>query len=436
VSRANRADWLILASVGLVAFGLRVAVILGTRHSFVVINDAADYWRLAASIAGGHGFGVSHVAPGGGPTALRPPAFPLLLALVVLIAGKHVLVARLLGAVLGAVTAVLVAVLVRQLGGDHVRSLIAGLIAAAFPAMVIASTSLMSEVLFVPVSLGVIVAALEYRRGNALWLPVSGLLLGVATLTRPVGAVLVLPVVLITWRRTSTAPRRWSLAAIAAALALAPCLAWEIRDIEVLHATVPLTTQSGYLLSGTYNATAAHARSQPGAWIVPSQDPAIARLVASHPQAGEVRLSGDLERAALRYASSHPGYIATVIAHNLLRLFDLTGLGFARAVVYGEFGYGPTAGLIEYISALILLALALLGLVLGGARGWPLAVAFVPVLLVLVTVPVQSFSRFRAPIDPYLVLLASAPVALLFARLSRVRRPAGSHLALRERAGG
>jgi hypothetical protein len=208
-------------------------------------------------------------------------------------------------------------------------------------------------------------------------------------------------------------------AALAASLAVAPCLAWEIRDIEVLHAAVPLTTQSGYLLSGTYNATAAHARSQPGAWIVPSQDPAIARLVASHPHAGEVQLSADLQRAALRYAASHPGYIATVIAHNLLRLFDLTGLGFARAVVYGEFGYGPTACLIEYVAALILLALALLGLALGGARGWPLGVGLAPLLLVLVTVPVQSFSRFRAPIDPYLVLLASAPLAAAVVRARR-----------------
>jgi 4-amino-4-deoxy-L-arabinose transferase-like glycosyltransferase len=416
VVRARPPDRLVLAAVVLTALAVRVAVVLATRHSFVVINDAADYWRLAASIAGGHGFGVSHVAPGGGATALRPPAFPLLLALVVLVAGHHVIAARLLAAVLGAVAAGLVVVLASQVSSDPRKPLIAGLIAAIAPPMVIPSTSLMSEALFVPLSLGVIATALAYRQGATRWMLVCGLLLGLATLTRPVGAFLVLPVVLIA--RAHTPRPRWILAG-ALGLAIAPCLAWEIRDVEVLHAAVPLTTQSGYLLAGTYNATAAHARSQPGAWIVPSQDPVMAHVVTSHPHAGEVQLSGALQRQALHYASSHPGYVPTVIAHNLLRLFDLTGLGFARAVVYGEYGYGPTAGLVEYVCALVLLAGALLGLALGGAREWPLGMILVPVLLVIVTVPVQSFSRFRAPIDPYLVLLAATPLVAFAARLDR-----------------
>ena len=104
---ALRSERVSLLGVGLVALAVRVVVVLVTHRSFALINDAADYNRLAISLAGGHGFGVSHVAPGGGPTALRPPAFPLLLAAVYLVFGSHVVAARLLGALLGAVSAVL-----------------------------------------------------------------------------------------------------------------------------------------------------------------------------------------------------------------------------------------------------------------------------------------------------------------------------------------
>ena len=104
------------------------------------------------------------MAPGGGPTALRPPAFPLLLGGVYFVVGVHITAARLAAAVLGAVAAVLVAVLINQLSGDLRRSMVGGVLAAVYPPMVIASTSVMSEGLFVPLSLGVMAAALAHRR--------------------------------------------------------------------------------------------------------------------------------------------------------------------------------------------------------------------------------------------------------------------------------
>lgn len=415
---------LVLVLVGVVALLVRCVVVLATHHSFVLVNDAADYSRLGRSLAGGHGFGVSPYVPDAGPTALRPPGYPLLVGVVYWIFGAHVPAARLVGAVLGSVTAVLVAALVRQLSRDPRRTLAAGLLAAVYPAMVIASTSMLSEALFVPLSLGAITSALTFRSGGrGGWLAFSGVLLGLATLTRPVGAVLVIPVLLIALTGQARRRRPWTPALVAVALMLAPCVAWEIRDIRALHHVVPLTTQTGYLLAGTYNATSAHYPSQPGVWIGAALDPAMARLIASHPHASELGLSDLLASAATRYARDHPGYVLTVVGHNFLRLFDLTGLSFAQRVTHDEYGYGAGFGAAEYFSALALLVLALLGLLAGGARGWPAGVWLVPLLLVAATLPVQSFSRFRAPIDPYLVAAASSLVAV--AGRSADRRLAG-----------
>jgi len=427
---ALRSERVSLLGVGLVALAVRVVVVLVTHRSFALINDAADYNRLAISLAGGHGFGVSHVAPGGGPTALRPPAFPLLLAAVYLVFGSHVVAARLLGALLGAVSAVLVGILIAQLTHDRVRSLIGGILAAVFPPMVIASTSVMSEGLFVALSLVVVVCALAYRaEGRVRWLALSGLALGCATLTRPIGAVLVLPAALIAFTGPP-APRRWVAALAATGLAIAPCLAWEIRDVTVMSHVIPLTTQDGYFLAGTYNATSAHYRPQPGNWIPANDDPATARLIAAHPHAGEVRLNDLLHHAALHYLGAHPTYFFTVVGNNFLRLFDLTDRAFAQAAVRGEYGYGSFWGAADYFSTLVILALAVLGFARGGLRGWPAGAWLAPLLLLVVTLPTRANPRFRAPIDPYLIALASAAF-VGWARggarsLSLRRQPGGS----------
>ena len=57
-----------------------------------------------------------------------------------------------------------------------------------------------------------------------------------------------------------------------------------------LHAAVPLTTQSGYLLAGTYNATSAAQKQQPGVWLPASFDAHDASLIAAHPTADSVRV--------------------------------------------------------------------------------------------------------------------------------------------------
>ena len=136
-----------------------------------------------------------------------------------------------------------------------------------FPPMVIASTSVMSEGLFVALSLVVVVCALAYRaEGRVRWLALSGLALGCATLTRPIGAVLVLPAALIAFTGPP-APRRWVAALAATGLAIAPCLAWEIRDVTVMSHVIPLTTQDGYFLAGTERDSEQEVRHGQGPWF-------------------------------------------------------------------------------------------------------------------------------------------------------------------------
>ncbi|HET6910858.1 MAG TPA: acyltransferase family protein, partial [Mycobacteriales bacterium] len=401
---------------------LRVDVVIMTRHSYRLSGDAIDYQRLALSLLHGHGFGVSHFAAAGGPTALRPPGFPLWLAGIEGVTGGHVLAARLADAIVGAAVVPLIVILARRLGGSRVVSLAAGAIVAVLPQMLLVSQSLMSEAVFVPLSLAAVVAAMEFRHdGRGRWLVAAGVALGLAVITRPAGVVLCVPVLLLAATRARQWRRQLPAAGLAVALAVAPALAWEVRTMHDLHAAVPLTTQSGYLLAGTYNATSAAQKQQPGVWLPASFDPHDASLIAAHPTAAEPQTSTLLQTAALDYLRDHPGYVVTVAAHNSLRLADLTDPSFVRAVNRSEFGIGGVLDGAEQVTTLMLLVAAACGIARGALRRWPAAIWLAPLLLVLVTIPVQSFTRFRAPADPYLVLLAVGVGVAARGRRDRLR---------------
>ncbi|HLI73316.1 MAG TPA: glycosyltransferase family 39 protein, partial [Acidimicrobiales bacterium] len=126
------------------AFVIRVIVVLSQPFHLAAGSDAADYQRLAVSLATGHGWGVSHYAPAGGPTALRAPLYPLFVAGIYKVIGVHLTAARLGGAVLGAVAVALLVVTTWTLFGRTV-ALATGAIGTILPSLVLASTALMTE---------------------------------------------------------------------------------------------------------------------------------------------------------------------------------------------------------------------------------------------------------------------------------------------------
>jgi hypothetical protein len=405
--------------LGGVALLVRVLVVLGQPlHLF---SDDADYQRLAVSLATGHGWGISHVAPGGGPTAFRPPMFPLMLAGLYKVVGVHLLAARLLESVLGAGTVVLLVVLTWILWNRTV-ALIAGAIAAIFPPLILASTSLMSESLALPLEVGSLLAIFIYRRsGRIRWAVLSGGLFGLLVLTRTEAVVLVLPLALLAVRK----PVAWRAMAAPAALLLAALVVltpWELRDKATLDAWVPLTTQSGYVLSGTYNQTSATA-AYPGLWRPPNFDRADEALIASHPHANEVELDHLLQSAALHYASNHPSYVITVFAQNTLRMFDFDSLRVTQEATYTSYGYPSIWGDLEAISGIAIVVLAVVGLFFRRARRRiPVAYWLVPVILWISTVLQEALPRMRAMIDPFLIQLAAVAIVPLVVAIVRQLR--------------
>jgi 4-amino-4-deoxy-L-arabinose transferase-like glycosyltransferase len=386
----------------------RLGVLLATED-LPIRDDSVDYIRLGRLIADGKGFGETVLAAGGGPTAFRPPAYPIFLGAVFRLTGDSVIAARLVQVVLGVVTVALIGIVARQLF-DRRQALVAAGLAAVYPPLILTGNAVLTEALSLPLQMLVLAACLRYRQqgDGGLRLPaLCGLLVGLCILTRPANIALLLPACLLVM--TTPRARRGLLpagvVAAAAVVALAP---WQIRNQAAFDAFVPITTADGFVLAGVYNAQADGDPVSRGVWRVPTVAPGAAALFED-PGLGELGPSPALRDQAVDYALDHPSYVPVVVGTNLRNLFDLGGRRVTD-VSHNSEGYGRRASTVWLFSYGVVALGAIAGAVSKRARSVPLAVWLIPVLFVLVTIPTLGTPRYRAPIEPFLVLLASLAV--------------------------
>jgi 4-amino-4-deoxy-L-arabinose transferase-like glycosyltransferase len=412
----------VILAVALVA---RVGVIVATPH-FVPIFDAADFHRHAHSIAAGNGYPPPQLGLRG-PTAFRPPLYPVVLAVVQKLGGGWT-AERVLGALLGVATVFLIYLVSQRLWGRRV-ALVAGAIAAIFPPLVVLNASLLSEVLFLPLTLAATLAVLEYREGRQLrWAIAAGILCGLAVLTRTSGLPFVLALALGAW----IVHPRWSRAGLSApaAVVLATLVTvspWVIRNTVEFHRFVGLGTGAGYALAGTYNAESRARGDHPGEPFSPNVLRTY-RDVFAQRNLDEAEFTGRLNDRGVAYIRAHPGYVIETMAWNVLRVLDIERRGsFRRAFATQELealGVGRIdSPAVFLVSLYAVLSLALLGIAaqagLLPSRRAPLFVWGVPVLLALPALAIYGLPRYRAPIDPFLVMLAAVGIVAALDRLVR-----------------
>ncbi len=416
-----------LGAVVVLALVVRLLAIVASPH-YVPATDSADYDVTAVSLVRTGSFPASSETLSGGPTAFRPPLFPVALAGVYELSGVDSasgrwLAGRVLQAILGAIAVGLLWLIVRRLWGPHLATLAGGL-AAVFPPLVLIGTSLMVEPLFIVFELGAVLAALSYRapphrRRSAV---AAGALCALAALTRGNGIVLVIPVCLLVWRGR---PRRsWpSLRAPLAVLAVAGLvlLPWAIRDTAVFHRFVPLSTETGYALAGTYNDFSQHNSRYPALWIPPGVQ--VGAFAQRHPGASEAEIDAGLQHDALRYIAHDPVSILRTGYWTTLRLFDLPGPGLERLASRGE-AYPLWLAELSVYAFWVVGALALLGACQPAARRAPGSLWLCPLAMLLSTVLIIGTTRYRAPADPFFIILAAFGISAtprVVARFSRRR---------------
>jgi 4-amino-4-deoxy-L-arabinose transferase-like glycosyltransferase len=238
------------------------------------LDDMFQYDMLARSIAAGKGYrwyqradvevlgpylqqvyGVhlptDQIPVDGLVTTFRAPGYPAFLAAIYLAAGisRRLAAARLTQALLGASLAPLSALLAARLGAGRRASLTAGTIVALYPILWMYPLGLASENLFIPLAalslLSLLSAAARPRAATSI---LSGVVLGLATLTRGALAPFAALAAVWLWRRAGA--RQAILLSLTAAAMLTP---WIVRNSLVLGRPAFVENSVGYNLFVGYH---------------------------------------------------------------------------------------------------------------------------------------------------------------------------------------
>jgi len=270
----------------------------------------------------------------------------------------------------------------------------------------------MSEPLYIALTLAAVLAALAHRQSpRGLWYAVlSGVLVALVAMTRDNGIFFVLPLMFLVWGerpRRAWRSLRAPLALLAATLiALAP---WATRNAIVFHQFVPLGTETGYALSGTYNDTARNDHKYPALWQ-PTLGPTL-KLHADR-RLNEADISNRLVTQSIDFVRAHPGYPFEVVFWSFLRLLNLQGPGLEHAVA-GVWGYPGWLAVASVYAFWLVAVLAILAVIMRAGGGAPWAFWVCPLALIAPSLLFLGLTRYRVPADPYVLLLAALGVVAL-----------------------
>jgi 4-amino-4-deoxy-L-arabinose transferase-like glycosyltransferase len=331
------------------------------------------------------------------PTTEKPPLYPALLALFSWVGLDSYAAHRVVSCVLGAGAVVLIGMLGRRVAGDGV-GLMAGAIAAVYPALWMLDASLRSESLYLPLIALVLLLAYERR---FLWL---GIALGLAALTRS-EALLLVPLLLVAMPRPRLRP-----ALVVVACCLVVIAPWLARNWITFDQPTGISTNEGGLFAGA-NCPSAYYTPLIGTWACfPRNDPAWGE--------NEAVISGHLRGRAFDYATDHAGRVPAVVGVRVLRVWDLWSPADASRLEASIADRHIDAQRAAMASLYLLIPFALAGAVVLRRRGEPLGILVAALVFVtLVAALSYGSTRFRVAAEPAIVVLAAVGIAAGWRRL-------------------
>lgn len=371
-------------------------------------SDEVFYFGNAQGLAQGDGYQVPW---SGEITANWPPGYPVVLALLFVLFGSDIAVARLFNVFLGAITAVMVYALATKVQ-DQRTGIVAGFLMALFPSQIFFSMVIMTETFFVALSVGLMILLVAWfgeKQQLTTWrVLVLGLLLGFMSLVRA-EAVLLGPALVILWKLVG---HSWGQVLRFSPLLLAGMVLvispWTTRNYIQLEEFV-LLRGSGEDISRVIRRG-----------IDPGYDerPVFGLRRASSPSIG----------SSLTHYSTHPWDVANVAWRKIESLYgndvdlrwtqvfyDPPLLSSGQASWWSNIGnsYYFTVGLVALLGAPVLLSLRdrRLMLILWFAGSWSLFhLALAPT------------ARYHYPVIPIMCVLAALVLVSVWERVAGRRR--------------
>ena len=384
------------------------------------VPDSLEYDRLGRNMAL-HGVFSQSSAPPFVPDRQRVPLFPAQVAVSYLIAGDHADTARRLSVACNVAASALTAALVAGLGsawaGRRV-GLAAGLVLATDLTSITYSAVLLSETLFTLLLVVATLAMARYaQRPLARRAALVGLLLGLATLTRPIGVFLPLalaPAFIVTHplRRWPVALRDAGICLVVVALLVGP---WTLRG-RAGGGADPVTTQAAinaYFHRGALIEGAISGRDPQAVRAELEAEFAREATANSWSEKEQVRV---MQERALRLLRANPWLYVRLQVQGMLKvlspdtdaIFDTLGLRATADVQPARWVYRFWAGLgLAQLALLYALAIAGVAELVRTRRWFVAAVLLAPAAYLLISAGPEAYARFRPPLMPAVALLAA-----------------------------
>lgn len=400
-------------SIFFLAFLIRVVYNLTVAHDYTPQNDSLAYQSIGFNVLDEHCFCLHPYIT----TVYRAPLWPWLIAGISLLFGRENIYDRLFLCCVGAGTCVFIYLFARDLFARRV-GLIAGLIASAYPALYIYDGWMYTESLYTFLLFAVCYSVYRVQRDEGqrkrLWL-ICGALLALLALTRPNGIIVLalVPVwaMLLIWRKLLRL-QVLRYAALTLLLACALIAPWTIRNYQVSHSFIPVANGDGTVLLGAYNDRMRNS----GSWINPlitSPDVLAPFPLYTCDAVCEVAREDASKDAAIAWIRSHVKALPGMVWNRWLRFW--TPDTHEADMPMHRFSNQLPAKIQLVLSRnlpFVIISLAAIGLFVTLKRFWrELLFSYIILLLSVAQALVYyGSSRFRAPIEPILVLLAAGAI--------------------------
>lgn len=410
---------------------------VATLPPAVTWEDEREFAEVARHLAAGDGY-VSD-------SYRANPALPALLALVFRLFGESFLAARVVQCLLGGAACWMLFAIASRLAGP-----LAGLLAAAwlavYPPHIYLAGVFYAEALTTFFLVAAVLASMRAldERGRPATALVAGICLGMTTLTRPV-FLACLPAIAAAWllTRRITRARRAALCLVLLLGWAAVVLPWTMRN-HAVYGRVILVSSGLYtkLWQGNNELADGGPNDRELYWGTPDWQSRLDRLDAAprreveeryaridadyrrrRAELGDRYLASDevLKEVALRQMIEHPWRLLGLMGRKTLTLYS----AFSDTLSSNE----HTTTFFRVVAALSFYPLLLFA-VLGLWRGARIGPAIAPLYAVL-AFETAAFSllntctRFRLPLDPFLIVFAA--IAVIDCATSLLKRNAPPH---------
>lgn len=396
--------WLVAMAMG-AGFAAVAAYVLLTR-SHALAGDESEYHRYGVLFTEGHLWWSTTPFDEAHPSAWKAPGYPAWVGALYAILGSSPLRVELVqAAILAPLTVFLAWALARRLFGPKV-GLATAFVTALFPLSFEYFGLLFPEALAIPLVLATMYLVLEREPSTqrSAWV---GALIGVGLLVRPTSFFLLAGATVAWIVAAGWGPglKHAALTTLVAALVVAP---WTIRNALTEEVGfIPISVQDAALY-GTFNEDSATDDERPYQFRAFPDDPQQVLDVTGVESEAEFR--ANLQEAAFEYMRDNPASVPKAVYYNgLTRLWDLRPPD--QAVDEVEFqGRSETvrwAGLIMYYPILLL---ALVGVWRARARHGLVLPVITMAAVATLAFSVVAGTRYRAPFEPVLAMLAAAAV--------------------------